>query len=230
MDIKMEEVDVKKITLENNLYYQKNLLLYYRIEYPQFYSSKYQNNLIKINRYYKDKAIEELQNCVDAIFKYAIELFEFSKERNIPVRQFKLYYLYYLTYNKDCTLSLYYDNYVYLGGAHGLTTRSSDTWDIQIGQITMLCNLFKTKINYYDYIYKSIISQIENQIKNNEIVLYFPNYKENVYLKLDVNNYYLRDSGIVIFFQQYDIAPYAAGIPEFLIPYDTEVMTLPYCK
>ena len=32
-------------------------------------------------------------------------------------------------------------------------------------------------------------------------------------------NFFLVPDGIIIYYQQYDIAPYAAGIPEFLIPF-----------
>jgi len=31
-------------------------------------------------------------------------------------------------------------------------------------------------------------------------------------------DYYLQDGALVVVFQQYEIAPYAAGIPEFKIP------------
>ncbi|MFU2363539.1 MAG: RsiV family protein, partial [Clostridiales bacterium] len=34
---------------------------------------------------------------------------------------------------------------------------------------------------------------------------------------INFDSYYLTPKGIVIYFQQYDIAPYSSGLPEFLI-------------
>ncbi|HWQ73960.1 MAG TPA: RsiV family protein, partial [Syntrophomonas sp.] len=46
------------------------------------------------------------------------------------------------------------------------------------------------------------------------------NYEELVEQTFDVNNFYCTPQGVVVYFQQYDIAPYASGIREFLLPYN----------
>ncbi|MFV0239920.1 MAG: RsiV family protein [Lacrimispora sphenoides] len=35
----------------------------------------------------------------------------------------------------------------------------------------------------------------------------------------NINGFFIKPSGIVIYYQQYDIAPYVRGIPEFLFPF-----------
>ena len=39
------------------------------------------------------------------------------------------------------------------------------------------------------------------------------------YTGFNENNFYFNDNGIVIYFQSYEIAPYASGSPEFNISY-----------
>ncbi len=48
---------------------------------------------------------------------------------------------------------------------------------------------------------------------------YFDNYPPLVAGTFNKNSFYCTDEGIVVYFQQYDIAPYSSGIPEFPLPY-----------
>jgi hypothetical protein len=59
--------------------------------------------------------------------------------------------------------------------------------------------------------------------------MYFENYSQLVNETFKANNYYLTKDGVVIYFQQYDIAPYAAGLPTFLIPYSQAGPVPPKC-
>ncbi|MFR3751201.1 MAG: RsiV family protein [Enterocloster sp.] len=43
--------------------------------------------------------------------------------------------------------------------------------------------------------------------------------------KFNQNQFFLRPGYIVIYYQQYEIAPYATGIPEFSIPIPANQMT-----
>ncbi|HCF50858.1 MAG TPA: DUF3298/DUF4163 domain-containing protein, partial [Syntrophomonas sp.] len=68
---------------------------------------------------------------------------------------------------------------------------------------------------YKTYIKKKIIEQIR---ENPDI--YFDNYEELVEQTFNINSFYCTSQGVVVYFQQYDIAPYASGIREFLLPYN----------
>ena len=61
-----------------------------------------------------------------------------------------------------------------------------------------------------------IISEIAKQIEAGTGV-YFPEYCQLVLETINFDSYYLTTKGIVIYFQQYDIAPYSSGLPEFVI-------------
>jgi hypothetical protein len=60
--------------------------------------------------------------------------------------------------------------------------------------------------------------------------MYFDNYEQLVSTNFKANNFYLSREGLVIYYQQYDIAPYAAGIPTFVIPYGPGGAKQPGCQ
>lgn len=226
----MDGVQVKILCLEEDLFYDKQLLLHYKVEYPQFYSYKNQNTLNKLNQFYKNKAWDVVRECVDEFFKIAVTYYNFSIKRNIPVRLFEIYYIPHVTYNKNCAISLYYDKYVYTGGAHGETHRTSDSWDLNCGCRITLCQLFEnSEIEMFDYIKGDVAEQII-QNKGKENYMYFDDYIKRAAEYFDSNSFYLVHEGVKIYFQQYDIAPYAAGIPEFLIPYTSGAVEEPKCR
>ena len=93
-----------------------------------------------------------------------------------------------------------------------MTERRPYNIDLESGQDLALKDLF---VDNYDY--ASIINQeIKNQISNGEPIYFegdmgFQGISE-------AQAFYLQDDALVMVFQQYEIAPYAAGIPEFTIP------------
>ena len=96
--------------------------------------------------------------------------------------------------------------------------RTSQTWRLPRGYILPLKALFSPRFDYRAYIINTIIKEIELQNASGESV-YFEDYIENVNRTFNEDSFYLTSKGIIIYFQQYDIAPYSTGIPEFLIPY-----------
>jgi hypothetical protein len=64
-----------------------------------------------------------------------------------------------------------------------------------------------------------ILDEILKQIEKNGAENYFEGYQEYLPHMLNPDQFYLTDAGMVYYFQPYDIAPYAAGAPSFLIPF-----------
>ena len=64
----------------------------------------------------------------------------------------------------------------------------------------------------------TILKEINNQIAENK-ENYFQDSCNLVLETFNPKNFYLAQNGIVIYFQQYDIAPYSSGIPTFLIKF-----------
>ncbi len=115
--------------------------------------------------------------------------------------------------NSDNILSILIKYYKYAGGAHGYYENTAYNIDTTNGKILTLDNLFKEGIDYKKVINEEIRMQIEELIKSDE-------QNKGVYEFKGIDDkqkFYIQDDNIVVYFDLYNIAPYAAGIPEFII-------------
>jgi hypothetical protein len=105
------------------------------------------------------------------------------------------------------------------GGAHPNSYWSSETFDVKTGKTLALSDIFGlSQEESLEKVYEIVISQIEaSKEKDN---YYFEDYEENVKNYYSENDFILSPEGIIFYFQHYAIAPYAAGIPTFELPYE----------
>ncbi|WNS73699.1 DUF3298 and DUF4163 domain-containing protein [Bacillus sp. DTU_2020_1000418_1_SI_GHA_SEK_038] len=117
--------------------------------------------------------------------------------------------------NQREILSLSLSNYTYhYHAAHGMTYIKSLTFDLQNGKQCQLVDLFKPGSNYVKRLSDLIRKQI-NQ-RNIQTLVDFKSIKPN-------QDFYIADKSLVIYFQLYEITPYAFGFPMFPISvYDLE--------
>ncbi len=212
--MELNPISLNKIAMKNELTYNGEILLTYRIEYPEFHSSCFQMCLNKVNRFYQNKAHAFQRHCEIELFPMAIEQYNEDRKNNYPIRAFDAVLVYEVTYLSACIISIYFDQYEYTGGAHGNTVRSSQTWNLQRCELIRLRQLFCCLPDYKAY----ILTAVEAQIKN-EPDLYFEDYEELIAEAFNPCSFYCTPEGVVVYYQQYDIAPYASGIREFLLPY-----------
>lgn len=151
------------------------------------------------------------------LYKQAIKGYYDSRINDYPFRSYSAYMEYTVTYNENCFLSLYFDEYEFTGGAHGSTLRSSDTWELCYGTRLPLSIFFRSSTDFKHLLIDEMISQAEHIQQSQHI--YFDDYKLLIIKNFNEDNFYLTPSGITIYYQQYDIAPYSTGIVEFIIPY-----------
>ncbi|WMJ79850.1 DUF3298 and DUF4163 domain-containing protein [Clostridium sp. MB40-C1] len=118
---------------------------------------------------------------------------------------------YKVSYNRNNFLSLYIDYYEYTGGAHGSTTRKCYNIDLKTGKLLNLKDIFSKNSNYKEIINETIKTEIQ---KNPE--KYFEESFQGI---VDDQCFVVEGNDLVIYFQQYEIAPYASGILEFKIPF-----------
>lgn len=222
------QISVGEKILQQDMYYKNTIIMKYTIKYPKFISSKYRTLTEKLNTLYKTKAVMYERSNIMNLYQMAMVEFEYAIANNFPVRVFEAYVDFTVTYNQNCTISLYFDQYEYTGGAHGLTIRYSDTWNLQKSKRMDLSEFFDKSISFREYIKKCIQNQIAVELAT-QPAKYFDNYVELVNENFKFNNFYLVDEGIVVYFQQYDMAPYATGIPTFLIPFVENVVNTPQC-
>ena len=162
----------------------------------------------EINNLFEQEAME----IIPQMEKEAQEYAEEAEQAGFPLHPFQYVSRYQLMTQTGDFLSLYVDYYQYTGGAHGLTERRAYNIDLETGKLKALKDFFPKNYNYYDPINKEIARQIK---ENPEI--YFAG--EMGFHGIDKEQgYYIQDGNLLIFFDQYEIAPYASGIPEFVIP------------
>lgn len=109
--------------------------------------------------------------------------------------------------------------YEYTGGAHGIYGNNGRTFDVNSGKELQLEDILSDSQGFYD---KAVDYIIDNLQKNYEEGL-FSGYEETV--RTDTFDetpvsWYLDDTGIVIDYDLYMIAPYVAGTPSVTLPYD----------
>ena len=205
---------IKNRAISGALRHSGNTLLTYRIEYPVFISTKFRGCLCRLNSFYRDGALEYKRYCETELFGQAVEQYGYSVKNGYPVRGFDVVQAVTAAYSRDCAVSLYTDRYEYTGGAHGSTIRRSQSWQLQDCRLIKLKELAPCEPDYKTY----ILSEAEKQIKT-EPELYFEDYAALIAETFNPDSFYCTPEGVVIYYQQYDIAPYAGGIREFLIPY-----------
>ncbi len=195
---------------QKSLMYDGKVMLKYKIEFPQI------KGYDKFNIVNYTQALELQKKCEENLYQDAKNLYEYNKQNNYPFFPFEVVSGYLITYNYDDIISLYYDEYIYSGGAHGNTLRTSQSWKMKDQTLIDLADYFPKEPNYVSKIIEDINLQIEQNIKNGNNY-YFENYCCLTSSKFRVENFYLSNGNIIIYYQQYDIAPYSSGILNFLI-------------
>ncbi|MBA1336301.1 MAG: hypothetical protein HPY66_2736 [Firmicutes bacterium] len=123
-----------------------------------------------------------------------------------PMTQITGYYE--IKTNERNILSLALINYAFSGGAHGLTIMRSLTFDVVSGKSYQLKELFKKDSDYV-----KVLSEIVGvQIKERDL----PLLEEYNGIKPD-QDYYIADKCLVLYYQLYELVPYAYGFPYFPI-------------
>lgn len=196
------KIEIGEKLITKNLNYIKE-----DIKIPQLEGKNDEKKINLIN----NTIINDILPRVEAAEKISKEYFDVPGQEK-PIFPYEINSKYELTNNSKYIISLYNDYYEFLGGAHGITIRTSYTIDKEKLKLLSLKDLF---ISGYDY--KDIINkEIKNQIAK-ESEIYFDS--GNVFKGIDENQgFYIEDNDLVIYYQLYEIAPYVAGIREFKIP------------
>lgn len=204
--------------IRKELYYKDTLILKYKISYPQISNSSFKLGQKAFNSFNKNNAIELKLYCEGKLFEEAKKTYEFNSSNGYPIMVYEVILNYEITYNNNNIVSLFSDEYIFSGGAHGNTIRRSQNWNLETFRQIPLEYFYSNDKYYVINILKEINRQIKQQIDagNN---YYFDNYCELVLETFKLENYYLYPNYITIFFQQYDIAPYSSGIPTFNVNY-----------
>lgn len=178
----------------------------------------------------KDKAKEDIIN--NKIEKWTNDWLQdirtiaddYYKGSPTPEFPFEAFTRYQVKNNNNKILSLYIEYYQFTGGAHGITTRIPYNIDVNTGNMVGINDLFKSTYNYKEVIDKEIRRQIAQEPDK-----YFDNGAVFKGIK-DNDSFYIEGDKLVMFYGQYELAPYVAGIIEFRIPVELLAANYLYAK
>ncbi|WP_158095112.1 DUF3298 and DUF4163 domain-containing protein [Gottfriedia luciferensis] len=180
------------------------------IRYPKISGASNSNAEQKINLTLKQGA--ELAN------NNRLKLIEDEKEAKNkwnasqgPWRPYEYVFTYKVPYNNLDKLSVIYKEYLYTGGAHGMTVGTTTNFDVKTGNIVQLSDLINGNTKaVQEYAYQ----QLQKKYKG-YVLIKSPNE-----INLDDKNrlWQFDHAGIKLLFKEYEVAAYAAGMPEAFIP------------
>jgi len=128
---------------------------------------------------------------------------------NMPTNVVEMIGSFEIKNNQRDVLSLSLSNYAYhYHAAHGMTYIKSLTFDLKKGKQCELKDLFKPGSSYVEKLSDLISKQIV--LRDVPILNSFSKIKPD-------QDFYIADKSLVIYFQLYEITPYAFGFPMFPI-------------
>ena len=119
------KISLPEVTIENNRAAQNRINTYFVHE---------------TNRFYNQVAAE--------FFNSAVEDYIYRTQMGYPFMPYEAVLNYTAALNEGCHLSMFFDQYVFTGGAHGNTLRFSETWDLRTGRRLRLRDLFYPQESY----------------------------------------------------------------------------------
>ncbi|MBR4955630.1 MAG: DUF3298 domain-containing protein [Clostridia bacterium] len=121
--------------------------------------------------------------------------------------------------NDGLLFSVRREIYENTGGAHPNITVASETFRVSDGALMIFSDLFT--VGYDDALARIrpiIESQMDAKIKEYGEAYYYENAKADLFNMWDKSGWYLTEDSLIMYWQTYDISPYAAGLQEFVIP------------
>lgn len=170
----------------------------------------------RIGRYYQRMAGQWRERWENLLFQRACSALAEARKRSVPFRPWEAALDYTLTYNQAGLLSLYTDAWEYTGGAHGVTVRCGDVWDLNAGVPLPLRSFFPSGNRWRRAALEAARAQVERQLSTGE-ALYFDDWPQSLADGFDPCRFYLTEEGIVVFYPLYTLAPYAQGFPTLLV-------------
>lgn len=119
---------------------------------------------------------------------------------------------YEVKYNANGKLSIIYFDYVYTGGAHGNGFATLYNFDINTGKHYQINDILKIPANYSN-VTEYVFQYLSTHEPNSNFVKNISDFNIN-----KDTQFSFADDGINLIFQEYEVAPYAAGNPQVFVP------------
>ena len=164
------------------------------------------------------------ENRIEAMIAMAEEEFAMRREMNEEYAFPGLYLQedVVLARNSAPVLSFIYSDYDYTGGAHGLGGEFGVNYDMRTGALLTLADIAQDEEALKDFCADAVLQQTRTDEYrfDDGYSLFFEGYEESIPEIIDEGSWYMNDDGLTFIANPYLIAPYAAGILEFSVPYE----------
>lgn len=221
------KAEITSREIQRKFTYASTVVLSLDISYPTIKLVKSPIIQFLINQNYLRQAQNFNNYAEKTLVKNAVQEYKDSVQNGFPFRPYDAVMKYTVTLNKSCHLSTYFDKYEYTGGAHGNTIRNSDNFDLKTGRRVRMRDLFPRGTNYRRLVLEQILKQADKMMEENPIL--FEDYRQLIVKYFDPDSFNLTPKGISVYYQQYEIGPYASGIITFEIPYESLGIDKPMC-
>ncbi len=195
-------------------------LLDMKITYPEIDNPENKEGIAKINEYFKNQFDDFLSRIMSEGVKTAKEDRKAKESAGYDFYPHWYYLSSTVEYNANGLLSVLSEYQEYTGGAHPTTTWTAGTFNVSDGRKLELTDVLGgTEEEALQKVYSVVKEQIKAVEGTNDFV-YFDDWEEGIVKYYNKNDFFLSPKSIKFFYQLYTIAPYAAGIRIFELPYD----------
>ena len=186
--------------------------------YPVIENADNDEFIASINEDVKN-SVAEFVNEVKGkeIIDGAKEYYSYANEGDMPTfSPYTFEFDYDINLNTEDYFSMTAVLYYNLHGAHPMTSMTSVSYDMKAKKEFALTDIWNVDAEGAK---KEIIDAFNAEIDKNP-TMYFEDAKKTVEENTQRAEFYLDENGVNMYFQLYEIAPYAAGYPKCLIPFE----------
>ncbi len=188
-----------------------------KIAYPVFAGEG--EGIRAINHYYeewKNRKLEEYESDINSTRQFALEVYRESKDDGWREPWWEEYQVSGVrTWNGY--VSVLVDSYLYEGGAHGMPYREGQIFHLESGREAKLTDLADLSQEAWEKLLRARFAEKIAEGGEGEF------YEDAMDLikERDMGDvgYYFTDAGITFYLPPYEIAPYATGYVEIIVPF-----------
>lgn len=176
----------------------------------------------KVKAYYPYTPYNKLNKAIEKKINVEIEsLIEIAKENTVQPNQYYTIDINYEHYNYDNYLSYVFYTSTYTGGAHPNNIIWSISYDIKNNKVINIDDLVEEYPNILQTMSKESRAILKKDKRFNEQAdILIPMLEDGTTpTKENFRNFAFDSNGLIIFFEQYQVAPYSFGTFEVTIPY-----------
>lgn len=195
-------IGASKVNIETVTYQTDNVSVY--VERPSFTMPGAKDFSDSVNKEYADRIDGELV-AFDTDSQDAKDLVSGNKcvyEMHTDIK-----------YNKNNFISVLNDSYIYLGGAHGVSNWSAKNIDTVKKSYIKLSDIFEGD-------YEKVLNRLLEKEIDENIEEYGDLWEKPIVKDSNMEDFYINEDGLVLFYQPYDLSYYARGMVEFTLDFE----------